>query len=84
QNRVWLTVVRIYALTPAPPRPRHQRYPRSSTTRPRRFQIATESVGRRNLLRHPNPLPPLLTNRDSDYELEPPDRGRKRAIDNQY
>ncbi len=44
----------------------------------------SESVGRRNLLRHPNPLPPLLTNRDSDYELEPPDRGRKRAIDNQY
>ncbi|XP_051535761.1 SH2B adapter protein 3-like [Myxocyprinus asiaticus] len=44
----------------------------------------SESVGRRNLLRHPNPLPPLLPNRDSDYELEPPDRGRKRAIDNQY
>ncbi|XP_043100526.1 SH2B adapter protein 3-like [Puntigrus tetrazona] len=44
----------------------------------------SESVGRRNLLRHPNPLPPLLANRDSDYELEPPDRGRKRAIDNQY
>lgn len=44
----------------------------------------SESVGRRNLLRHPNPLPPLLPNQDSDYELEPPDRGRKRAIDNQY
>ncbi len=44
----------------------------------------SESVGRRNLLRHPNPLPPLVPNRDSDYELEPPDRGRKRAIDNQY
>ncbi|XP_037387241.1 SH2B adapter protein 3 isoform X2 [Pygocentrus nattereri] len=44
----------------------------------------SESVGRRTLLRHPNPLPPLLHNRDSDYELEPPDRGRKRAIDNQY
>ncbi|KAK9975254.1 hypothetical protein ABG768_023307 [Culter alburnus] len=44
----------------------------------------SESVGRRNLLRHPNPLPPLLPNRDSDYELEPLDRGRKRAIDNQY
>lgn len=44
----------------------------------------SESVGRRNLLRHPNPLPPLLPNRDSDYELEPPNRGRKRAIDNQY
>ncbi|XP_030647768.1 SH2B adapter protein 3 [Chanos chanos] len=44
----------------------------------------SESVGRRPLLRHPNPLPPLLSSRDSDYELEPPDRGRKRAIDNQY
>ncbi|XP_066510965.1 SH2B adapter protein 3-like [Hoplias malabaricus] len=44
----------------------------------------SESVGRRTLLRHPNPLPPLLHNRDSDYELEPLDRGRKRAIDNQY
>uniref|UniRef100_A0A671LLR1 SH2 domain-containing protein n=1 Tax=Sinocyclocheilus anshuiensis TaxID=1608454 RepID=A0A671LLR1_9TELE len=44
----------------------------------------SESVGRRNLLRHPNLLPPLLSNRDSDYELEPPNRGRKRAIDNQY
>ncbi|XP_020486150.1 SH2B adapter protein 3 [Labrus bergylta] len=41
----------------------------------------SESVGRRPLLRHhPNPL---LPQRDSDYELEP-DRGRKRAIDNQY
>lgn len=44
----------------------------------------SESVGRRTLLRHPNPLPPLLHSRDSDYELEPQDRGRKRAIDNQY
>lgn len=44
----------------------------------------SESVGRRNLLRHPNPLPPLLHARDSEYELEPLDRGRKRAIDNQY
>ncbi|XP_035382083.1 SH2B adapter protein 3 [Electrophorus electricus] len=44
----------------------------------------SESVGRRTLLRHPNPLPPLLHNRDSDYELDPSDRGRKRAIDNQY
>ncbi|XP_029533223.1 SH2B adapter protein 3-like [Oncorhynchus nerka] len=42
----------------------------------------SESVGRRPLLRHPNPHPPF-TQRDSDYELEP-DRGRKRAIDNQY
>ncbi|XP_034548839.1 SH2B adapter protein 3 isoform X2 [Notolabrus celidotus] len=41
----------------------------------------SESVGRRPLLRHhPNPQ---LPHRDSDYELEP-DRGRKRAIDNQY
>ncbi|XP_041642982.1 SH2B adapter protein 3 [Cheilinus undulatus] len=41
----------------------------------------SESVGRRPLLRHhPNPH---LPQRDSDYELEP-DRGRKRAIDNQY
>lgn len=40
----------------------------------------SESVGRRPLLRHPNPHIPQ---RDSDYELEP-DRGRKRAIDNQY
>ncbi|XP_074526909.1 SH2B adapter protein 3 [Halichoeres trimaculatus] len=41
----------------------------------------SESVGRRPLLRHhPNPH---LPHRDSDYELEP-DRGRKRAIDNQY
>ncbi|KAF4074820.1 hypothetical protein AMELA_G00243330 [Ameiurus melas] len=41
----------------------------------------SESVGRRTLLRHPNPLPHT---RDSEYELEPLDRGRKRAIDNQY
>ncbi|XP_059192371.1 SH2B adapter protein 3 [Centropristis striata] len=40
----------------------------------------SESVGRRPLLRHPSPHIPQ---RDSDYELEP-DRGRKRAIDNQY
>lgn len=40
----------------------------------------SESVGRRPLLRHPNPHIPQ---RDSDYELEP-DRSRKRAIDNQY
>ncbi|KAM6954471.1 SH2B adapter protein 3 [Aplochiton taeniatus] len=44
----------------------------------------SESVGRRPLLHHPNPTPPThLPQRDSDYELEP-DRGRKRAIDNQY
>ncbi|XP_062398742.1 SH2B adapter protein 3 [Sardina pilchardus] len=45
----------------------------------------SESVGRRPMLqRHPNPLPPLLPQRDSDYELEPPSRSHKRAIDNQY
>ncbi|KAG7271702.1 hypothetical protein CRUP_025563 [Coryphaenoides rupestris] len=44
----------------------------------------SESVGRRPLLRHPHPHhPPLFPQRDSDYELEP-ERGRKRAIDNQY
>ncbi|CAL8249217.1 unnamed protein product [Merluccius merluccius] len=43
----------------------------------------SESVGRRPLLRHPNPHPPPFPQRDSDYELEP-ERGRKRAIDNQY
>ncbi|KAF7200561.1 SH2B adapter protein 3 [Nothobranchius furzeri] len=41
----------------------------------------SESVGRRPLLR--NPHTPIIPQRDSDYELEP-DRGRKRAIDNQY
>ncbi|KAL3062734.1 hypothetical protein OYC64_002518 [Pagothenia borchgrevinki] len=40
--------------------------------------LRSESVGRRPLLRHPH-----LPQRDSDYELEP-ERGRKRAIDNQY
>uniref|UniRef100_A0A3B4GI16 SH2B adaptor protein 3 n=1 Tax=Pundamilia nyererei TaxID=303518 RepID=A0A3B4GI16_9CICH len=43
----------------------------------------SESVGRRNLLRHPSTHAPIIPQRDSDYELEP-DRGRKRAIDNQY
>lgn len=43
----------------------------------------SESVGRRPLLRHPNPHTSIIPQRDSDYELEP-DRGRKRAIDNQY
>ncbi|XP_068995290.1 LOW QUALITY PROTEIN: SH2B adapter protein 3 [Embiotoca jacksoni] len=43
----------------------------------------SESVGRRPLLRHPNAHAPVVPQRDSDYELEP-DRGRKRAIDNQY
>ncbi|XP_072243771.1 SH2B adapter protein 3 [Leuresthes tenuis] len=43
----------------------------------------SESVGRRPLQRNPNPHTPIIPQRDSDYELEP-DRGRKRAIDNQY
>ncbi|XP_030593959.1 SH2B adapter protein 3 [Archocentrus centrarchus] len=43
----------------------------------------SESVGRRNLHRHPNTHAPIIPQRDSDYELEP-ERGRKRAIDNQY
>uniref|UniRef100_A0A3B4T5U1 SH2B adaptor protein 3 n=1 Tax=Seriola dumerili TaxID=41447 RepID=A0A3B4T5U1_SERDU len=43
----------------------------------------SESVGRRPLLRHPNTHTPIIPQRDSDYELEP-ERGRKRAIDNQY
>lgn len=43
----------------------------------------SESVGRRPLLRNPNPHTPIIPQRDSDYELEP-DRSRKRAIDNQY
>ncbi|XP_061527958.1 SH2B adapter protein 3 [Phycodurus eques] len=43
----------------------------------------SESAGRRPLLRHGNPHPPVIPQRDSDYELEP-ERGRKRAIDNQY
>lgn len=40
----------------------------------------SESVGRRPLLRHATAHIPQ---RDSDYELEP-ERGRKRAVDNQY
>ncbi|XP_035495545.2 SH2B adapter protein 3 [Scophthalmus maximus] len=43
----------------------------------------SESVGRRPLLRHPATRTPIIPQRDSDYELEP-ERGRKRAIDNQY
>ncbi|XP_034452913.1 SH2B adapter protein 3 [Hippoglossus hippoglossus] len=43
----------------------------------------SESVGRRPLLRHAAPHTPIIPQRDSDYELEP-ERGRKRAIDNQY
>ncbi|XP_048857812.1 SH2B adapter protein 3 [Brienomyrus brachyistius] len=44
----------------------------------------SESVGRRPLQWHPNPRPAPSSQRDSDYELELHDRGRKRAIDNQY
>lgn len=40
----------------------------------------SESVGRRPLRRHATAHIPQ---RDSDYELEP-ERGRKRAVDNQY
>ncbi|KAG7489029.1 SH2B adapter protein 3 [Solea senegalensis] len=43
----------------------------------------SESVGRRPLLRHHATHTPIVPQRDSDYELEP-ERGRKRAIDNQY
>lgn len=44
----------------------------------------SDSVGRRPLQWHPNPRPAPPPQRDSDYELELLDRGRKRAIDNQY
>uniref|UniRef100_A0A672Z442 SH2B adaptor protein 3 n=1 Tax=Sphaeramia orbicularis TaxID=375764 RepID=A0A672Z442_9TELE len=43
----------------------------------------SESMGRRPLFRHPSTHAPIIPQRDSDYELEP-ERGRKRAIDNQY
>ncbi|XP_029017281.1 SH2B adapter protein 3 [Betta splendens] len=43
----------------------------------------SESVGRRPLLRHTSAHAPIIPQRDSDYELEP-ERGRMRAIDNQY
>ncbi|KAM4745715.1 SH2B adapter protein 3 [Anableps anableps] len=59
----------IPASEPAPSAPAHLR--------------RSESVGRRPMLRNPNPHTPIIPQRDSDYELEP-DRGRKRAIDNQY
>ncbi|KAL0979809.1 hypothetical protein UPYG_G00190020 [Umbra pygmaea] len=62
------------------PLPRNTALPVLPATGPLR---RSESVGRRPLLRHPNPQPPLLTPRDSDYELEP-DQGRKRAVENQY
>ncbi|XP_056148524.1 SH2B adapter protein 3 [Lampris incognitus] len=64
--------------------PGHHPPPRSNppTSAPMPLR-RSESVGRRPLLRHPSPHPPLLPQRESDYELEP-DRGRKRAIDNQY
>ncbi|XP_061881551.1 SH2B adapter protein 3 [Entelurus aequoreus] len=61
------------------PRANNPAPPPSATTPLRR----SESMGRRPLLRHSNPHPPVISQRDSDYELEP-ERGRKRAIDNQY
>lgn len=63
------TQVARAAPEPAPSAPAHLR--------------RSESVGRRPLLRNPNPHTPIIPRRDSDYELEP-DRSRKRAIDNQY
>uniref|UniRef100_A0A3B3DWS5 SH2B adaptor protein 3 n=1 Tax=Oryzias melastigma TaxID=30732 RepID=A0A3B3DWS5_ORYME len=54
---------------------------RSSSQPAAAARSSTESVGRRPLLRHSHT--PIIPQRDSDYELEP-DRGRKRAIDNQY
>ncbi|XP_038163998.1 SH2B adapter protein 3 [Cyprinodon tularosa] len=63
------TQVARAAPEPAPSAPAHLR--------------RSESVGRRPLLRNPNPHTPIIPQRDSDYELEP-DRSRKRAIDNQY
>ncbi|XP_029915871.1 SH2B adapter protein 3 [Myripristis murdjan] len=69
--------------------PGHRPLPRTSNPLPDPPSSApaplrrSESVGRRPLLRHPNPHPPIIPQRDSDYELEP-ERGRKRAIDNQY
>ncbi|CAL8250985.1 unnamed protein product [Boreogadus saida] len=64
---------------PGPPRPAHLgAAPAVPAPGPLR---RSGSMGRRPLLRHPHP--PLFPQRDSDYELEP-ERGRKRAIDNQY
>lgn len=63
-----------------PARANHAPDPPSSAPAPLR---RSESVGRRPLLRHPTTHAPIIPQRDSDYELEP-ERGRKRAIDNQY
>ncbi|XP_071751001.2 SH2B adaptor protein 3 [Centroberyx gerrardi] len=64
------------------PPPRSNPLPDPPTSGPAPLR-RSESVGRRPLLRHPNPHPPIIPQRDSDYELEP-ERNRKRAIDNQY
>jgi hypothetical protein len=64
---------------PGPPRPAHLG---AAPTLPAPGPLRRSgSMGRRPLLRHQHP--PLFPQRDSDYELEP-ERGRKRAIDNQY
>ncbi|XP_077417534.1 SH2B adaptor protein 3 isoform X2 [Vanacampus margaritifer] len=63
---------------PQPPRRAAPAPPTSAASNPVR---RSESAGRRPPLRHANP--PVIPQRDSDYELEP-ERGRKRAIDNQY
>ncbi|XP_004072339.2 SH2B adapter protein 3 [Oryzias latipes] len=60
--------------------PEHRQLPPEPAPPPLR---RSESVGRGPLLRNTNSHNPILPQRDSDYELEP-DRGRKRAIDNQY
>ncbi|RVE68024.1 hypothetical protein OJAV_G00087650 [Oryzias javanicus] len=62
--------------------PEHHQLPHSAPPEPAPPPLRrSESVGRRPLLRHSHT--PIIPQRDSDYELEP-DRGRKRAIDNQY
>ncbi|KAG5840264.1 hypothetical protein ANANG_G00186970 [Anguilla anguilla] len=64
-----------------------QLFQRSSPPTPERPHLDTlrrSESDRRPLQRHAQPHPSPLPQRDSDYELEPPNRGRKRAIDNQY
>ncbi|KAG7476637.1 hypothetical protein MATL_G00085030 [Megalops atlanticus] len=60
---------------PRPGAPSHPDHPAEALRR-------SASVGRRPLQLHPNLLPPRPDS--SNYELEPSERGRKRAIDNQY
>ncbi|KAJ8380312.1 hypothetical protein SKAU_G00010900 [Synaphobranchus kaupii] len=76
------------SLLPGTLPPPGQLFQRSFPPTPERPHLETlrqsESADHRPLHRHANPLPPPHPQRDSDYELEPPDRGRKRAIDNQY